>query len=128
MRTPTILINTEYRLQQWGRWQRWLLTQGLGYPTESSINKLMKGKGLWIRATASKLSPDDPVVHFVDQTIECLEKQDNAAAKLLYYQYTKRGSLRNKAKTLKMSYSCYREKLYRAIDKIQQALKQAGLA
>ncbi|MEM9103603.1 MAG: antiterminator Q family protein [Pseudomonadota bacterium] len=127
MRTPVISKVTEYYLQQWGRWQRWLLTQGLGYPSESSINKLVRGKGLYIRSTASHLQPEDAVVRLIDQTIVQLERQNKQAVRLLYYHYLKPNSLRHKAEVLKLSYSSYRETLYRASYHIQQALKQVGL-
>lgn len=127
MSVPFIHVQTIYYLKKWGRWQRWLLTQGLGYPSENVISKLIAGKGSLIGATHDKLSPSDPVVSLIEQTVEELAKNHPSEVELLYYHYQKSKSLRYQAKARGMSYSAYREKLYRISGKIQQVLQQTGL-
>lgn len=79
------IVLVESRLQHWGRWLLKSLTNGLGYPSQSTVVTALQGSP----ATASAPLPDDPDAEEVNNAVRKLEADKKLWAEVLNKHYTR---------------------------------------
>jgi hypothetical protein len=98
MRIHVRAINEiEHRLNHWSRWAKVEPNFGLGYPSETSIKKLMRD-GVIIRSKY-RPEPDDPYAETTEAAIREMPEHLREVIETYYFDY---GSVEQKAKKLKM--------------------------
>jgi hypothetical protein len=115
------IVLVERRLQNWGRWLLKSVTNGLGYPSQSTMVTALQGSP----ATASAPLPDDPEAEEVNAAVKKLEQDKKLWADVLKQHYTRDldKTLDDVAKSMQLPDRTYRYYLNMGRKYIEKYLK-----
>jgi hypothetical protein len=115
------IVLVERRLQHWGRWLLKSVTNGLGYPSQSTMVTALQGSP----ATASAPLPDDPEAEEVNVAVKKLEQDKKLWADVLKQHYTRDldKTLDDVAKSMQLPDRTYRYYLNMGRKYIEKYLK-----
>lgn len=103
------LVQIEYRLSVWARWYSQVITGELGY-SNLPIDEIMKTGG-WIRQTRRREIHVNEMAERMDAALQQLRQDNLELAKALYAFYILPGLLRDKARQLGLSHSCFKRRV-----------------
>ena len=101
------LEETRHRLRQWGKWCEAILSMGLHFSSKTIIGQLVDSKGVMIRSTCERLTPENDEAEEIDNLIIELAKEDSKKARVLYYHYTTHDKFSQKVKRSACSKGSY---------------------
>ncbi len=112
------LFLAKKRLTEWGNWCDFIVTQGLGYSSESIVSRMSRGGITKIAGQAKLLIPTNERAEEIDELIELLavngpgEEGKRSTAEVIRVHYTMREKEPNeKVNFLKMNRRTYYRRL-----------------
>lgn len=113
--TSSIEKYIKQRLEEWADWYGRGRDSHLGYPSKSSFVRLMEGELLTNTNGAPKSLPSNERAEEIEALVKEMAEQHYKMATTLRCEYFLQGSLRVKAKVLKISHTQFKYYLDMAI-------------
>ena len=112
-KTPDCLLPVKERLHRWAKWHAKGNDGGLGYPSTSTVYRVLKQE-MFSERTVYRVLPTNEEAEETEGWVVELNQFDalSATALRLYYLYP--GGLRTHAKGLHLSYACFQQQVLKA--------------